>query len=58
MKTVKEAPEGTKVAYADWKGSVGNVLKSVDKQLEEHGLEVVQIENGGDTYEWYIQPRS
>jgi hypothetical protein len=45
------------VQTADWKESVDEVLKEVDKQLKPHGLEVVQIDTQSDTYAWYIKER-
>lgn len=45
------------VKTADHHESVGEVLKLVDKQLAPHGLEVVEVDTGSDTYEWFIAER-
>lgn len=42
---------------ADWKDSPHEVLDLVDGALEAHGLEVVMIEDAGDSYEWRIERR-
>jgi hypothetical protein len=61
MRTVDESemPEDYEnlpgVEMADWKESVDEVLKSIDKQLKPFGLEVVEIDTGSDTYAWYIE---
>lgn len=56
MKTVDKKPKSG-VQSADWKESVDTVLRQVDRQLSKFGLEVVQIDTGSDTYEWYIAER-
>lgn len=57
MRTVDESPVGQVTISIDWKASVEEVLKIVDSQLYPHGLEVVQIDTGSDTYEWYIEKK-
>jgi hypothetical protein len=53
MKTVEKLPrKGRK--RADWRESVGNVLKSVDAQLAAFGLEIVQENTLEDSYHWVI----
>jgi hypothetical protein len=52
-----EVPKGVKKASADHRESISEVLKSFDKQLKPHGLEIVQIDTQTDEYEWYIQKR-
>jgi len=44
-------------AFADWKASPAEVLKSVDEQLKAHGLQVMLLEDGSDTYAWRIELR-
>ncbi len=45
------------VKTADFRESIDEVLKEFDKQLKEHGLEVVQIDTQSDTYAWYVAKR-
>lgn len=47
----------TEYASADWREAPGNVLDTVDDQLADFGLEVVQIETGSDVYRWKIEKR-
>lgn len=46
--------ENDLVKSADHRESIGTVLASIDAQLLDYGLEVVQVETGSDTYYWYI----
>jgi hypothetical protein len=41
----------------DWKALPSAMLKAIDEQLEEHGLEVHWWE-AGDAYTWAIRPRT
>jgi hypothetical protein len=49
--------EQTKIGHHDWRASIADVLATVDKQLKEHGLEVVQTKALDDNYVWYIDKR-
>lgn len=57
MRKVDENPGIEGVEYADHRESIGEVLKSIDKQLRPHNLEIVEIDDGSDTYSWYIDKR-
>jgi hypothetical protein len=49
-------PKG--VEMADWKEDPEAVLRIVDEQLKEFGLEVVMYDMHSDTYCWKIQRRA
>ncbi len=49
MMTVEKLPNKG-VRSADYKESISKVLKKIDSQLREHGLEAVTDEGGSDTY--------
>lgn len=59
MRTITEPAEGDRYnsKMADWKAAPPSVLEDVDRQLADHGLEIVMIETGGDCYEWMIAKR-
>jgi hypothetical protein len=42
----------------DWKSNPNEVLEKVNKQLAEHGLEIVSIDTGSDMYAWYIKRKA
>lgn len=46
------------IKCADHRESIDEVLADLDEQLKPHGLEIVQIEMGGDTYYWSIEQRA
>jgi len=56
MKTVAKRP-ARGVRQVDWSDSPEAVLRAVNSQLSKHGLQVVLIEAGDDSYEWFIAPR-
>lgn len=46
------------IRIADWKEHANEVLESIDDQLKEFGLEVVQYDTRADFYAWKIVPRT
>jgi hypothetical protein len=46
------------VRTVDWKDNPNEVLEKVNKQLAEHGLEIVSIDTGSDMYAWYIKRKA
>ncbi len=53
---VRVLPRGM-IGGRDWKETPADVLQIVDEQLEEHGLEVVIVKLGDETYVWRIEKR-
>lgn len=51
----EDIPKDSEIA--DWKASPHEVLEGVDRQLAEHGLEVVQYDTRSDQYCWRIEKR-
>ena len=43
-----------KYACADWKESPDVVLEDIDEMLSEHGLEIEQLDDGGDSHYFRI----
>ena len=41
-------------AFADWKASPAEVLKTIDEQLRHYGLEIVLLDEDADQFEWKI----
>lgn len=44
------------IKTVDWRESVSEVLKEVDRQLAPFGLEVCLHDTGDDNYVWHIEP--
>jgi hypothetical protein len=57
-KTVTEIPDEPikGVVRVDWKANPHDVLKMVNGQLVEYGLEVVSVRYEGDSIIWFIRP--
>lgn len=56
-KSWDELEEIKSLMIVDWKDTPEEVLKAVDKQLREFGLEVVMDSGGNDSYGWVIEKR-
>lgn len=57
MQTVKEIPIRSGVECVDLEEKPRFVLKAVDFQLKEHGLEIVHEPLGDGSVRWYIARR-
>ena len=55
---VIDAIDDETVQIVDWKESPASVLEAVDFLLKRHGLEVVQLETGDDSYTFRIEKRA
>jgi len=42
---------------SDWKDHAGEVLENIDDLLEKHGLEIIDLDTGGDFYMYTIRKR-
>ena len=54
----KEAEFTGPCGFVDWKANPDTVLEAVDELRKEHGLEVTSYDNGSDTYQFAIKPRT
>lgn len=45
------------IGFADWRENPHDVLEHVDVLLKPHGLEIVILMQGDDSYYWRIEPR-
>lgn len=54
----KDGEYATSTAFADWKDAPGVVLDAVDDLLEAHGLEIVLLDTGSDTYAFRVAAKT